>query len=61
MSRLGGLLARFRASRDRVALERAEQEQGKSPAERRVLEEDYEARKDDVQAEEYLPHLNDEP
>jgi hypothetical protein len=61
MSRLGELFARFRASRDRASLEKAEQWQRDTPAERLADEEDYEGRKDDVHANEYLPHVNDEP
>lgn len=61
MTRLAEILARFRASRNRVALEKAEQERLDTPAERRVSEEDYEAQKDDVQAKEYLPGLHDDP
>jgi hypothetical protein len=61
MTRLGEILARFRAGRNRVALEKAEQERLESPAERRVSEEDYEAQKEDVQIKEYLPGLHDDP
>jgi hypothetical protein len=61
MSRLGELFARFRASRDRAALEKAEEWQRETKAERRASDEDYEGRKDDVHAEEYLPRVNDEP
>jgi hypothetical protein len=60
MSRLGELLSRFRAGRDRVALEKAEDEQYDSPAERRIAEEDYEAKKDDLHVKEYLPGVDDD-
>ena len=61
MSRLGDLFARLRASRDRETLEKAEQWQRDTPAERDADQEDYEGRKDDVQAKEWLPPVNDEP
>jgi hypothetical protein len=61
MKRLGEIVARFRARRDHVALEKAEEERYESPAERRIAEEDFEAQKDDVQVEEYLPGLHDDP
>lgn len=60
MSRFGELLGRFRARQDHVALEKAEDERYDTPAERRIAEEDFEARKDDAVVEEYIPGVNDE-
>jgi hypothetical protein len=48
------LFSRIRAWWNKDRLERAEQETRMTPAERDVAEEDYEARKDDVTAREYL-------
>jgi hypothetical protein len=60
MKSLGEVIARFRARRDDATLEKAELEQVESPAERRVENEDFEARKDDVQLKEYLPGVDDD-
>ena len=54
------LFARWRAGRDEVALEKAEQEQYDTPAERRIADEDFEARKDDMHVEEYVPSVDDD-
>ena len=51
---MAGLLRRLRGWWDTDAREVAEEETRMSPAERDVAQEDYEARKDDVAAREYL-------
>ena len=48
------LLRRLREWWDKDKLERAQEETRMTPAERDAAEEDYEARKDDVTAQEYL-------
>lgn len=60
MKRLGDLLARFRSRTDQVALDKAEQAQRESPAERRLATEDFEGQKDDAHVEEYLPGVHDD-
>jgi hypothetical protein len=60
MKSLGEIFARLRAGRDREALEKAEEERYDTPAERRIAEEDFEAKKDDLHVKEYLPGVDDD-